>query len=406
MALDGYEQAIKVLDRVIDIDVNFAEGHYWLGRINYIQERFEVAAPSFLTAVSLAPEWSGAYAELGLCYFRMHKYTEAEKAFLEAFRLSSSTVNYSFQCLPPNFSSSDEQWEHKVSSLLPANMLYYLGLISFERGLFEKSEGYYLKGIELDPDFADLHFQLGLCTKEKWKFAEESFLETVRLNTQMAQAHYQLSLLYFKRGKHQEAKQKMEISQRFNKTLEERLDQQVALMRNEDKAPVSSHLGRMNLNDQKYEAAIRDYRKAIWHNPNLTEAYNGLGYAYALQGKWELALGAQEQALQLNPQMPEAYSGIGMVWFRKAEISGNIADYEGALTAYQKAISLKIDFPEALANIANIKMKLHHFEDAELDYKKLLSLQPENPKIRLALAAVCFQQQKYGQAEAHYHKLL
>ena len=73
MALDGYEQAIKVLDRVIDIDVNFAEGHYWLGRINYIQERFEVAAPSFLTAVSLAPEWSGAYTELGLCYFRMHK---------------------------------------------------------------------------------------------------------------------------------------------------------------------------------------------------------------------------------------------------------------------------------------------------------------------------------------------
>ena len=55
----------------------------------------------------------------------------------------------------------------KVSSLSPANMLYYLGLISFEGGLFEKSEEYYLKGIELDPDFADLHFQLGLCTKEK-----------------------------------------------------------------------------------------------------------------------------------------------------------------------------------------------------------------------------------------------
>ena len=53
----------------------------------------------------------------------------------------------------------------------------------------------------------------------------------------MAQAHYQLSLLYFKRGKHQEAKQEMDISQRLNKTLEERLDQQVALMRNEDKAP-------------------------------------------------------------------------------------------------------------------------------------------------------------------------
>ena len=46
----------------------------------------------------------------------------------------------------------------------------------------------------------------------------------------MAQAHYQLSLLYFKRGKHQEAKQKMEISRRLNKTLEERLDQQVALI--------------------------------------------------------------------------------------------------------------------------------------------------------------------------------
>ena len=162
MALDGYEQAVKVLTKVINIDENFAEGHYWLGRINYIQERFEVAAPSFFSAVSLAPEWSSAYAELGLCYFRMHKYTEAEKAFLEAFRLSSSTVNYSFQCPTPNFSSSDERWESKVSSLSPANMLHYLGLISFERGLFEKSEEYYLKGIKLDPDFADFSQEIGL----------------------------------------------------------------------------------------------------------------------------------------------------------------------------------------------------------------------------------------------------
>ena len=98
--------------------------------------------------------------------------------------------------------------------------------------------------------------------------------------------------------------------------------------------------------------------KALWHEPNLAEAHNGLGFAYAMRGQFEEAIAAQQRALELKPGMAEAYIGLGMVRLKQAEISQRQDDYEAALSDYRKAAELKPDPLEALRNIGNIASTL------------------------------------------------
>ncbi len=405
LALDAMEQATEALQNALRLDATSAEVHYWLGRIDYLQGNFAASIPAFETAIHLLSDWSEAHAELGLSYFRMHKYDEAEAAFTEASSLMASSKSHRRRFVPPSlFDKENQEWMDKVAPLSQADIAYYLSLISFERGLFDKTAEYCHQAIRLDPQLADAYFQLGLvhAQSKAWEAAEGAFREAIRMRPQMATAHYHLALLYFKQGKQKEAEKEMEISQQLNKAAEPLQEQRLALMRNQDKASALSNLGLIYLNDKRYEEAIREYQKALWHNPNLAEAHNGIGYTYAMQGRLEEALQAQRRALQLKPQMAEAHAGLGLIWLKRAEVSQSEQDYEAAFAAYRQATELKPDFPEALLNLGDIALQLSRLEEAQAAYEKLLSLQPNHPRVHLALGNICSRQEKFPQAIHHY----
>jgi tetratricopeptide (TPR) repeat protein len=420
LALDAMEQAVEAFQNVPacaasvaasrpHLDSKFAESYYWLGRIKYLQEKYDESISSFQTAVSLLSNWGEAYAELGLCYFRMHKYDEAESAFSKSLSLIKSSNSYRRRFVPPPiFDKDDQEWINKMSPLKEADIAYYLSVILFERGFFDKAAEYCHQAISIEPKFAEAYRQLGTIhvQKKEWAEAEKAFREAIRQRPEMAQAHYQLALLYFKMGKETEAAKEMEISQQLNKAAEPLQEQRDALIRNTDKAPALSNIGRIYLNEKKYEEAIREYKKALWHNPNLAEAHNGIGYAYAMQGRFEEAEKSQQRALQLNPEMAEAYAGLGLIHLKQAEISQSEKDYESALSAYRQAIALKPDLQEALLNLGNIALKLFHLQEAEEAYQKLLSSARASPslaQVHIALGHIYLRQGKFPQA-VHHHK--
>lgn len=407
LALDAMQQATETLKYVLRLEADSADAHYWMGRIEYLQGNFEAALSAFQKAIDLRPDWSGGHAESGLCYFRLHKYDEAEKGFTEALRLTSSSKGHRNQFVPPDFfEKADQRWLDKVSPMSRATMTYYLGLLAFERGLFEKAAEYIHQAVRMDPQLAEAHLQLGLIhvQNRSWQKADQAFQEAIRINPQLARAYYQLALVYFKQGKGTEATEAMKRSQALNKAAEHLQEQRAALMRNEQKAPALSNLGGIYLNDHKYEAAVTEYKKALWHDPNLAEARNGLGYAYAMQGKLAEAIREQERALALNPKMAEAYAGLGLARLKQAQLTQNRQDYEAALEMYQQATTLRPNFPEAWLNLGQIYLKLSQPQEAVAAYQKLLSFQPNLPEVHYFLGGLYAKQNQFKRAERAFQR--
>jgi len=71
---------------------------------------------------------------------------------------------------------------------------------------------------------------------------------------------------------------------------------------------------------KEYEKALKDFRSASINNPQMFQAYNGLGFSYRKTGEYEKALEMYEKALSLKPGFPdaieyrgEAYLGLNRV---------------------------------------------------------------------------------------------
>ena len=277
LALAAVDEAQLEFEEALRLDAMPAEQYYWLGRVDYLRTRFDDAIPSFRAAIQLLPTWGEAHAELGLCYYQLHRYDDAEGAFEQALSLIASSPRRGYKFSSPTVLSKDPDWKNKAAPLSQANIAYYLSLISFSRSDFNEAGEYCRQAISLDPGIAEAHMQLGLVhlQQKEWDAAEKSFLEAIRIAPRLASAHYQLGLLYFKRGKVPKATASMERSQQINKAEEQLLEQRVGMMRNKKKGPVLCNLGQIFLNEKKIDAAIREYRKALWHEPNLAEAHNG-----------------------------------------------------------------------------------------------------------------------------------
>jgi tetratricopeptide (TPR) repeat protein len=97
-----------------------------------------------------------------------------------------------------------------------ADLHYYLGAIYYELGSFDKAILSYQKAIELQaPNVPSLYLvQLGIAqlagAKEAEAQAEASFLRALELDPDFAQAHYELGKLYLKRKELERAEQSFE----------------------------------------------------------------------------------------------------------------------------------------------------------------------------------------------------
>ena len=408
LALAAMGKASATFETATRLDPSLAEAHYWIGRINYLQTKYEKAIPSFQAAINLRPDWYPPYAHLGLCYFHTHNYDEAETALSRADSLIELSKSLGFGFPPPPILWKDPEWNEKVLQLSRADIVHYISQIAFKRGNYGKSAEYCHQTIALDPEYANAFLLLGRVHVQEGapNAAGEAFLEAISLHPKSGLAHYQLGLLYFKQGRETEANTEMELARQLNEAEQQLLEQRIGTLRNKRKAPVLANLGKIYLNQRKYAEAIGEYEKALWHEADLAEAHNGLGYAYMMLGRLEEAKAAQELAIELNPQMAEAYIGRGLVRLRQAETSEREANLKAALGDFRHAAVLNPQSPESWRNVGNIAFELSRFEEAEAAYQKLLTIQPGLTEVYMALGSIYKRQKKHAMAIRHYQEAL
>jgi len=151
-------------------------------------------------------------------------------------------------------------------------------------------------------------------------------------------------------------------------------------------------------------AAIADYQRALFFNPQHAVAKHNLGVIGKGKDLTKVDSKLLDEAIEENPNMPFAYSQRAYISFQKGDFAKAIKDYDraisldatdpeyflnrglakeklkdqqGAYSDYTNAIRLQNDFEKAWLNRGNLLAKLGQLNEAVEDYSVAIVHSPE-----------------------------
>jgi glycosyltransferase involved in cell wall biosynthesis/tetratricopeptide (TPR) repeat protein len=122
---------------------------------------------------------------------------------------------------------------------------------------------------------------------------------------------------------------------------------------------------------ERFEESILHYQSALKTNPGNFWAYANLGQAYARCGSFEQAAEIYQQAIQINPKMDIAY-------LRLAEVFEKQGKFDAAVKTYEKAATVKPDVPLIEQRLKVALEKKEYFRKLEIEYKRSESLRKKD----------------------------
>ena len=252
--------------------------------------------------------------------------------------------------------------EKKVIELIkkkPKSFVLYnlFGAILVDQKNFDKAIINYNKSIEINPDYAEGHNNLGSALYKLGKLSEsiDSYRRAIKINPNFTEAYNNLGLAFEELGK-----------------LSESIDSyRRAIKINPNFTEAYNNLGLAFEELGKLSESIDSYRRAIKINPEYAEAYNNLGVTFKMTGKLSESIDSYRRAIKINPEYAEAYNNLGNVY----DIIEKVDD---AILSYKKAIKIDANFAEAYSNLGNLLKEIGKVDEARNYENKLLRLKPND----------------------------
>ncbi|MBW3050148.1 hypothetical protein DNJ72_08330 [Prochlorococcus marinus XMU1403] len=188
----------------------------------------------------------------------------------------------------------------------------------------------------------------------KLKEAELSLLKAIEIKPDYAVAHSNLGTILKDLGKLEEA----ELSTRK------------AIKIKPDYADAHVNLGVILIDLDKLEEAELSTRKAIEIKPDYAEAHLNLGNILKDLGKLKEAELSTRKAIKIKPDSAEGYYNLG-------NILKGLGKLKDAEFSCRKAIELNPDFTEALSNLGSILLDLGNLKEAEIFTRKAIEIKPD-----------------------------
>ncbi|NRB08106.1 MAG: tetratricopeptide repeat protein [Richelia sp.] len=158
---------------------------------------------------------------------------------------------------------------------------------------------------------------------------------------------------------------------------------------------VWSNRGNVRVSQNKLQAAMADYNKAIELAPNETDPYLNRGTALEGLGKWDEAIADYNHVLELDPQDAMAYNNRG-------NAKTGLGQWDNAIVDYQKASEINPKFAFARANQALALYETGKTENAIAQMRSIVRKYPQFADIRAALTAAYWENGKPGEAESNW----
>lgn len=282
------KEAIKVYTKVLDMDPEFYEANANLGEIYRLDGDANNAIKYFKKAVSINNKAS-LQKRLGDCYKEIKKYQEALECYNKSISINkletSQEKNYAVACY---------------------NEMADIRILQEK---YSEAKKLALKGLEILPDNANLHFIAAFACEKDNDSAEaiEEYLKTIELNPTFTTAYINVSALYNTVGKPQEA---VDI---LKKGLEHDATNYKLL----------NNLGNALQKLEFFEEAIKNYKKAISLNSDIADLHLNLGLCYKSVNNQKEAIKALTKAAELSPSSEE-------IQYELAESYFQLQDYENA----------------------------------------------------------------------------
>jgi len=200
-------------------------------------------------------------------------------------------------------------------------------------GLLDAAIESYNKALALEPDYADVYYNMGNALKEKGQLekAIAAYNKALALNPNYVDAYNNMGNALRGQGEFEEA------IEAFNK----------ALAITSDYPGGHGNIGNVLADQGKLEEAIEYYNKALLLKPNSEEIICNIGVTSEAQGKLEEAIEAYNKALVINPDYADAHLSLGFALLKSGELKRGLDEYEWRWNS-TKFMSSNRHFPQPL----------------------------------------------------------
>ena len=139
--------------------------------------------------------------------------------------------------------------------------------------------------------------------------------------------------------------------------------------------------------------------RKVDHDP---EIWNSLGAAYIGLSEFEKALEAFDKALSIDSEYPVALSNSGLAYYSLYYKSNNINYLKISLESFERAIDLDPDHIAAFNGLGIVHFEMKDFKEAESDFKKALAINPDHANSRYNLALTYLEKGEKKSALQHF----
>ena len=228
----------------------------------------------------------------------------------------------------------------------------------------------------IDPSDAGAHNNLGVLYYNKGLFEEAAaaFTKALELDAKMQVAQRNLEVAYLNTGYYDKR-----VAQ-----LRERLRARV------DDREARWELGRAYALLGQHEEAVAEFEALLRHHPDDPAAVTQLGLAEKARGNLGEAQHWVEEALRLDPTSSVSHFTMG-------EILYNQGRHEDALTALQRAIELNPDNPDAHFLRSFVYGDMGRHDEAKASSKRAVQLNPALSRAQTNLSIDQYKPEKYEQ---------
>jgi tetratricopeptide (TPR) repeat protein len=212
---------------------------------------------------------------------------------------------------------------------------YYLGMIHFYRGDYDKAKIALNDALILQPADARIHFALGevYSASNNQADAINNFRKAIQLLPDEPRYLEKLGLELVKAGEIDEAISTLEF----------------ALTKDKQNPYVYYTLGNLyarNLNDPNN--AVSYFKRAVVLNPDIPDGYLNLGNTYSMLGNFEEAITAYKKDYLFNPKSPNALVNLGNLYY-------NLGKYTDARSSFEEALRISPGLKVALQFLDEMK---------------------------------------------------
>ncbi len=298
------------------------------------------------------------------------------------------------------------------------------------------------KAIEINPDLANAHYNLGFAYREegndklaKQKFAlydellkqEGEYIEIPEKPTsEDIEKYITLGDNFFKEGKFDESiaeyKKALEIKPRddiLNKLGQAHQQKRLAGKSEEQPAKIDTFTSKKTLDEMPrleteqelsieelydrgisyydkgmIDKAIEEFKEVLELDPEDVETHHHLGNAYADKEMFDEAISIYKKIVEKNPEFIDVYLSLGTLYLDMDMV-------DEAISLCKQAISANPDDSFLCFHLGEAYVRNEQYEEAITAFNKAISINPMDPETQYRLAESYYKTKQYDMALKH-----